>query len=307
MIMEDSVHTGGSTTSGQLQTASDAHSKLLSGGGHEFAFGRLERTLVMGILNVTPDSFSDGACFTDIDRAVEHGLQMIADGADIIDIGGESTRPGAAAVGESEEIERVEPIVSELAKAGALISVDTSKARVASVALGAGAWMINDVSALGDSSMASALNEFNAPVVLMHMRGTPRTMQSDVEYDDIVSEIIEFLKERIAYAATVGIEPERIVVDPGLGFGKSREGNFTILRRLLEFKELDRPVLIGASRKSFLSSKKDAGFDGPSERGAASLAAQTLAIQNGADIVRVHDVKEAVTAVRVSEMVLKRG
>ena len=307
MIMEDSVHAeGGAFSTGRAPGASkDDGFSVISGNGREFIFGRGTRTLVMGILNVTPDSFSDGARCLTKDRAVAHALEMVEEGADIIDVGGESTRPGAKRVEEDEELKRVIPVVAELVKEGIAISVDTTKAGVAKKALEAGAWMINDVSALRDPKMAGVLNEFNAPVVLMHMRGTPRTMQDSVEYGDITAEIVEYLTERIAFAASVAIVPERIVIDPGLGFGKSAQGNFSILKKLSEFKTLGRPVLIGASRKSFLSAPMGGGEmpDGPLERLAPSIAAEAVAILNGADIVRVHDVREAVSAARISESV----
>ena len=273
----------------------------LSGNGREFLFSKKSRTLVMGILNVTPDSFSDGGLFSLADKAVAHALQMAGDGADIIDIGGESTRPGAVPVSVDDELKRVIPVVRELVKKGIVISVDTTKAEVAKSALDVGAWMINDVSALGDPAMSGVLNEFTAPVVLMHMRGVPETMQDDLKYADITAEILAYLKEKIELAESEGIDRDRIVIDPGLGFGKSKEGNFTIIRDLKEFKALGRPVLIGASRKSFLSAPGDASGDDTSARLAPTIAAHTAAILNGADIIRVHDVKEAAGAARISE------
>ncbi|MBE9531875.1 MAG: dihydropteroate synthase, partial [Proteobacteria bacterium] len=223
---------------------------------------------------------------------------------DIIDIGGESTRPGASSVSTEDEIERVVPVVKELAGEGLLISVDTTKAQVAKRALDAGAWMINDVSAMRDPAMSGVLNEFDAPVVLMHMRGTPQTMQDDLAYDDITAEISAYLLERIEFAESEGVARERIVIDPGIGFGKSREGNFEIIRKLKSFKALGRPVLVGASRKSFLSAKV---LDAAKDRLTPTIAAHTAAILNGAGIIRVHDVREAVSAARVSEMVRDMG
>ncbi|MEE9543685.1 MAG: dihydropteroate synthase, partial [Thermodesulfobacteriota bacterium] len=288
MIMEDATHArGGLFSSDRASLASSDQALVkLSGNGREFVFGRGRRTLVMGILNVTPDSFSDGDRFLSKESAVARALEMVEHGADLIDVGGESTRPGAVYVEEDEELERVIPVVQELAKKGVVLSIDTSKAAVAREALKAGAWMINDVSALRDPRMADVLNEFNAPVVLMHMRGTPQTMQSDVEYDDLTAEILAYLSERLAFAVSEGVEAERIVIDPGIGFGKSAQGNFLILKKLKEFKALGRPVLIGASRKSFLSQAKEEGGeergtkDGPLSRLAPSLAAESVAILN---------------------------
>ena len=268
---------------------------VLSGNGREFVFNRTSRTLVMGILNVTPDSFSDGGLFLSKERAVERAMEMVADGADIIDIGGESTRPGAESVSTDEEIKRVVPVVGALAKEGVVISIDTSKALVAKSALDAGAWMVNDVSAMRDPAMSGVLNEYKAPVVLMHMRGTPATMQDDVEYDNITAEILSYLSKRIELAVAGGIDRDQIVIDPGLGFGKSREGNFTIISELREFKKLGRPVLVGASRKSFLGGEA-------TDRLMPTVAAHTAAILNGADMIRVHDVPEAASAARISEI-----
>jgi dihydropteroate synthase len=267
---------------------------VLAGNGREFIFNKTSRTLVMGILNVTPDSFSDGGLFFSKERAVARAMEMVADGADIIDIGGESTRPGSEAVSIDEELRRVVPVITELAKKGVVISIDTSKADVAKSALDAGAWMVNDVSAMGDPAMGGVLNEYDAPVVLMHMRGTPATMQDDVEYANITAEIVSYLSDRIDLAVATGLSRDRIVIDPGLGFGKSREGNFTIIRELSEFKALGRPVLVGASRKSFLGGEA-------TERLMPTVAVHTAAIINGADIIRVHDVAEAVSAARISE------
>jgi dihydropteroate synthase len=258
----------------------------------------------MGILNVTPDSFSDGGLFSSKERAVAHALKMVEEGADIIDIGGESTRPGAESVSALDEAARVIPVIEELAKKGIVISVDTTKAEVAKSALDAGAWMINDVSAMRDPAMSGVLNEFKAPVVLMHMRGTPETMQDDVDYDDITAEISAYLAEKIELAESSGLSRNQIVIDPGIGFGKSREGNFTIIRELKKFKALGRPVLVGASRKSFLCASLEGAPGGePSDRLTPTIAAHTAAILNGADMIRVHDVKEAASAARISEII----
>lgn len=297
MSMEDIRHgdrlDGGPDISDTHSLNGDAD-VVLTGNGREFIFNKTSRTLVMGILNVTPDSFSDGGLFFSKERAVTRALTMVEDGADIIDIGGESTRPGAEIVSPDEELTRVIPVVEELAKKGVVISIDTSKALVAKSALDVGAWMVNDVSAMGDPAMSGVLNEYDAPVVLMHMRGTPATMQGDVEYGDITAEIVSYLSDRIDLAVASGLSRDRIVVDPGLGFGKSREGNFTIISELSEFKALTRPVLVGASRKSFLGGEA-------SERLVPTVAAHTAAILNGADIIRVHDVRDAVSAARISD------
>jgi len=252
------------------------------------------RTLIAGILNVTPDSFSDGALFLDKDRAVEHALRMTGDGADWIDVGGESSRPGAKPVSADEELRRVLPVIEALTVKGIAVSVDTTKAAVAREALKAGAEMINDISALGaDPEMADVCAEYQCPVVLMHMRGTPATMQDDVKYDDITGEVFDYLSERLDFAASRGVDPEKTIIDPGIGFGKSVEGNIALIRDLKGLKTLGRPILIGASRKSFISAIQGiSGADGESARLAGSVAVAVAAIRSGAEIVRVHDVKE---------------
>jgi dihydropteroate synthase len=272
------------------------------------------RTTIMGILNVTPDSFSDGGLYMKKDEAIARALEMVEDGAHIIDVGGESSRPGAAPVGDEEELKRIMPVVEALAKKGIAISVDTTKALVAEEALKAGAEIVNDISAFGlDPRMAPVVSEYKASAVLMHMRGTPETMQADVEYEDMMAEIYDFLSERIDYAVGCGIEPERIMVDPGIGFGKSPEGNLEIIKRLSELKTLGRPVLVGTSRKSFIGNVIGADVD---RRLSGTLATVTAAILAGAHIVRVHDVKEAAQAARMADAIktarcpnkrLKRG
>ncbi len=249
-----------------------------------------KRTLVMGIINVTPDSFSDGGKLVDAGAAVRRGVEMEEEGADILDVGGESSRPGAMTVSEEEEIRRVIPVVEGLAaRVGIPISVDTAKAKVAKAALEAGAELVNDITALnGDDRMAEVAAEFKAPVVLMHMRGTPRTMQEgDLSYGDLFSEVIDYLAGSIRLALDAGIDPERIVVDPGIGFGKGLRDNIRLLRGLGEFKVLGRPILVGTSRKAFIGAVtgKDAA-----ERLEGTAATVTAAILNGAHIVRVHDV-----------------
>ena len=255
------------------------------------------RTLIMGILNVTPDSFSDGGKFQSLEKAVAHGLQMVEEGADIIDIGGESTRPGAKPVQALEEIARTVPVIKKLReKTGALISIDTQKAEVARAAQAAGADIINDVSALADPSMAAVAAETGAGLVLMHMLGTPETMQTNPHYDNVVSDVWNFLEGRMGFAVTRGVAPEQIVLDPGIGFGKTDEHNLALLKGIPQLMASGRPVLVGASRKSFIGHMFGGG---PDERLAGSLAIAGLAGLRGAHILRVHDVKESCDAVRL--------
>jgi len=258
-----------------------------------------KQTIVMGVLNVTPDSFSDGGRHFSVDDAVSHAISMVKDGADIIDIGGESTRPGAAIVSLKGEMNRVIPVIERLVNAiNVPLSIDTYKAKIAQKALDAGVNMVNDTTALQDNKlMASTIAEYEVPVCLMHMKGNPRNMQIAPKYDDVVGEIKSFLKERAEYAMFCDIKKKNIVIDPGLGFGKRTGGgiedNCEILGRLAEFKDLGYPILVGPSRKTFIGNV--CGGDTPlpvSERLEGSLAAACLAVVNGADIVRVHDVKE---------------
>lgn len=246
------------------------------------------RTLLMGIVNVTPDSFSDGGCFLKPADAVVRGLEMVEDGADLIDVGGESTRPGAEPVSEVVELERILPVVRALTReSGVPISVDTQRPTVARRCIDEGARVINDIGGLRHEAMIEVLAETGASVIVMHMRGTPATMQTDTRYDDVVYEVAEFLKARAAWGRAAGVR--EIAVDPGLGFGKSPRQNFEILARLNEFERLGYPVLIGPSRKSFLgslSSKLPV-----EERLEGTLAAAAIGVANGANIVRVHDVK----------------
>ena len=271
--------------------------------GREWTLGG--RTLIMGILNVTPDSFSDGGRFHCRDAAVKRGVEMAGEGADWIDVGGESTRPGSSPVSVQEEMDRVVPVVEALAREGLAVSVDTMKAEVADAALKAGAEMINDVSALGtDPDMARVCAAHKAPVVLMHMRGTPAAMQKDTHYDDLLSEVYVSLSESIERAIDAGIAGDKIIVDPGLGFGKSREGNMELVRRLAEFRSLGCPILIGASRKSFTGGVSGAATE---DRLSASLAVAAIAIVNGASVLRVHDVREAVEAALMADAVKAAG
>lgn len=273
---------------------------ILKGRGKSWTLG--PRTLVMGILNVTPDSFSDGGRFFEKNKAVERALEMVEDGADWIDVGGESTRPGALPIALVEELKRVIPVVEALS-GKADISVDTTKSEVARQALQAGAQIINDVSALGaDPGMTGVCAEYGAPVVLMHMRGTPETMQKNVGYNDLMAEVFNYLSGRIEYAESRGIDREKIIIDPGLGFGKSREGNLEIIRRLSEFKSLGRPILVGPSRKSFI-----AGTLGSQGRETGTIAAVSASILNGANAVRVHDVSGARQALLMTDAVRAAG
>ncbi len=248
------------------------------------------RFRIMGVVNVTPDSFSDGGQYLDAAAAIAHGIELEAEGAEILDIGGESTRPGAASVPEDEELRRVIGVIEGLIAAGceAQLSIDTSKSGVAARALAAGATLVNDVTALrGDPDIAAVVAEAKADCCLMHMLGTPRTMQDDPRYDDVVADVKAFLEERMGFAVAHGIAEERIMLDPGIGFGKTVEHNLEIVRRLGELVELGRPVVIGTSRKSFLGKITGREVD---DRIAATVATNVLAYERGARVFRVHDV-----------------
>ena len=245
---------------------------------------------IMGVVNVTPDSFSDGGRYLDAAVAIAHGLQLEAEGAEILDVGGESTRPGAAPVSEPDELRRVIPVIEGLVAAGsnARVSIDTSKSGVAARALQAGATFVNDVTAFrGDPAIAAVVAEAKADCCLMHMLGDPRTMQADPHYGDVVNDIKAFLEERMAFAIANGIAEERILLDPGIGFGKTVEHNLELLRRLGELVELGRPVVIGTSRKSFLGKITGREVD---DRVAATIATNVIAYERGARVFRVHDV-----------------
>jgi dihydropteroate synthase len=257
---------------------------------------------LMGVVNVTPDSFSDGGLYFDAGVAIAHGEELARAGAAILDVGGESTRPGAEEVDEKEELRRVVPVIEGLAGGEAQISVDTSKAAVAEAALGAGAAIVNDVTALrGDAEMAGVCADREATVVLMHMRGEPRTMQENPVYDDVVVEVKASLAERVEAALAAGIAEERIWLDPGIGFGKTAEHNMELLRRLAELRELGRPLVIGTSRKSFIG-KVDGSVAG--ERLGGTIASSVLAAAEGAEVLRVHDVAEVGAAIAVAEAIL---
>lgn len=247
----------------------------------------LDRPLVMGIVNVTPDSFSDGGRYFDAERAIEHARQLLDEGADILDIGGESSRPGAQPVSVEDELSRVLPVIEALADAGVPLSIDTVKPAVMSRAVAAGASIVNDIAALQVPGALEAVATSNTGVVLMHMQGTPQTMQTEPHYTDVVAEVKEFLAVRIATARRAGIALERIAVDPGFGFGKLLVHNLTLLRDLDQLIELTCPLLIGLSKKSMF---KGMGNLPAAERKAASIAGALLAVQSGAAIVRVHDV-----------------
>jgi dihydropteroate synthase len=259
------------------------------------------RPAIMGILNVTPDSFSDGGLFLDPQAAIDRGLQMVEEGADLIDVGGESTRPGAEPVSIDEELSRVIPVVSSLSDQGAIVSIDTMKSQVASEALFAGARIVNDVSGLRDPAMIEVCVETGCTVCIMHMLGAPKTMQSNPLYGDVIRDVKEYLFHAATVAEKEGVAKDRIWIDPGIGFGKTVENNCEILRRLDEFVRLGYPVLVGVSRKSFLG--KILGSESTplpaDQRLEATLAAQTIAQIKGARILRVHDVLEARRAAEV--------
>ena len=266
--------------------------------GGSLLFGK--RTYVMGVLNVTPDSFSDGGRWIDPDRAVRRARAMAREGADIIDVGGESTRPGSRPVPAAEEIRRVVPVIERLAAEGILVSIDSSKAAVARAAFRAGAKILNDVTALrGDRAMARTAARAGVAVIAMHMKGTPRTMQRNPEYGDVVEEILEFFREILRNAWRAGIERDKMILDPGIGFGKSPEHNLEILRRLDEFRSLGRPLAIGTSRKSFIGRALGRRVDDRVSGTAATVAA---AILRGADLIRVHDVREMTDVARMTDL-----
>ncbi|MFN4259001.1 MAG: dihydropteroate synthase [Gemmataceae bacterium] len=265
------------------------------------------RPLVMGIVNVTPDSFSDGGRFLAIEAAVEHALRLLREGADLLDLGGESTRPGAAPVPLEEELRRVLPVVTELARqTSALLSVDTSKAEVARQCLQAGAHIVNDVTALaGDPDMRHVLQAFPAGIILMHMQGTPATMQQRPTYDNVVTEIVQFFQERLQLCARVGISKERIALDPGIGFGKTEQHNWQILAQLEKLQALGRPLCLGVSRKSFIGKLLNRPVEGRLI-GSTAILCHAMARQR-VQIIRVHDVAETVEAVRVWAAIEKQA
>lgn len=262
------------------------------------------RTLLMGVLNVTPDSFSGDGVYHNPEAAAQRARQMVADGADIIDVGGESTRPGAEPVNAEEEMKRVLPVIERLAaELNVPLSVDTYKAAVARAAVQAGASIINDITGLrGDPEMARVAAACDAGLVLMHIQGTPRTMQQNPTYADLIGDISAYLRGSMALAQQHGVDAERIVIDPGIGFGKTLEHNLQILRCLREFQRLGRPILIGTSRKSFIGKVLDLPVE---QRLCGTAAAVAIAIAHGADVVRVHDVKEMTQVARMADAIIR--
>lgn len=259
-----------------------------------------QEPLIMGILNVTPDSFSDGGLFWDTEKAVEHGLQMAQDGAAIIDIGGESTRPGSDPVDPKEEINRVIPVIKELSnRINVPISIDTCHYEVAKAAINAGAAILNDITALSDEQMASLIAVHKIPVILMHMQGIPSTMQSEPHYNDVVKEVLDFLLARAKKAQSLGISKDHIFIDPGIGFGKTTQHNLSILKNIERFTSSGYRVLIGASRKNFIG--QITGKKNPAARVFGTAATVALCARAGVSIVRVHDVAEMADVVKVTK------
>jgi dihydropteroate synthase len=257
---------------------------------------------LMGIVNVTPDSFSDGGEFLDPERAIAHGRELAAEGADVLDVGGESTRPGAEAVGAEEELRRVAPVVEALAADGTLVSIDTSKVAVADQALDAGAAMVNDVTALrAEPALAGLCADRGCELVLMHMLGDPRTMQENPVYDDVVDDVKSFLAERLQFALGEGVDEERIWIDPGIGFGKTVEHNLELHRRLGELAELGRPIAFGSSRKGFIGKLTGAEVG---ERLGGTIASNVIAYANGARMLRVHEVAPMREALTIADEIL---
>ncbi|MBI5144174.1 MAG: dihydropteroate synthase [Candidatus Omnitrophica bacterium] len=269
----------------------------------DLAFSK--RTYVMGVLNVTPDSFSDGGKFLDKSKAIEHAIDMAAAGADMIDVGGVSTRPGARDVSIDEELGRVIPVLENLSKVIKIpISIDTRRSRVAEEAIRGGASIVNDVSGLRhDPAMAPVVARHGAAVIIMHMKGEPQNMQLNPAYKNLIEELIAFFRESINIARDAGVQEEKIIIDPGIGFGKTVEHNLEILNRLDEFKILGRPICIGTSRKSFIGKILDVSE--PGDRLIGTLATCVIAVMKGANILRVHDVKETLQAARMTDSILK--
>ncbi|MDH3249105.1 MAG: dihydropteroate synthase [Acidimicrobiia bacterium] len=265
----------------------------------------VERMLVMGVVNATPDSFSDGGAFLDPSGAIAHGRRLVNEGADIIDIGGESSRPGAEPVGLEEELARTIPVVERLAADGAVVSIDTTKSEVARVAIAAGAEIVNDITALSDPAMVSLCRREQPGVVLMHMRGTPRTMQADPRYDDVVEDVALFLAERAASVVEAGIDPSRICLDPGIGFGKTVDHNLALLAATARFVDLGYPVLVGASRKRFLG--EILGRELPEERDAGTAGVAAVVATLGAAVFRAHNVPAVRDAALIATAIVRHG
>jgi len=265
-----------------------------------------KRTLLMGVLNVTPDSFSDGGLFFDKEKAITHGIRMVEEGADILDIGGESTRPGSKPLELEEELRRVIPVIESLSKEVEVpISIDTYKSAVAQRAIEAGAEIINDISALRfDPNLVQVAVRENTPLILMHIRGTPETMQKNIYYESLFSEILQYLKGSIQMAESAGVAPQQIIVDPGIGFGKTVEDNLLIIKNLFEFRTLGKPILLGTSRKSFIGKILNAGGGGRLEGTLSSIA---IGVLNGAHVIRSHDVLQAKKAIAVADAIRLAG
>ncbi|UCC40097.1 MAG: dihydropteroate synthase [Candidatus Aminicenantes bacterium] len=272
--------------------------------GKDYTLG--QRTWIAGVINVTPDSFSDGALYIDRDKATERGVELVSEGSDIIDIGGESTRPGSESVSVEEELNRVVPVISALRKKTDIpISIDTTKPEVAEAALNAGADIINDISSLlFDPRMGPLAARMDVPVILMHMKGTPKTMQLNPSYENVTFELKAFLKERLETAEAHGIKKEKLIIDPGIGFGKRFEDNLTLINNLSSLEELGRPVLVGISRKSFIGRILNVP---PQERLEGTIASAILSIANGAHILRVHDVASVKKAILVAEAIMNEN
>jgi len=269
---------------------------------NDWLLSKKKQSLIMGILNVTPDSFSDGGKYLEKKTAINHALEMIDQGADIIDIGGESTRPFSDPVSLKEEISRVVPVIEGIRKKSDIcISIDTTKSQVATAALNSGASVINDVSAMEvDPLMVDVALKFDCPLIIMHMKGTPKNMQDDPQYESLISDIKDYLLDRIDFIISKGINPKKIVIDPGIGFGKTVENNFEIINNLKHFTSMDFPVLLGASRKSFIGISLNLPEE---DRLEGSLAANIIGFQNGAKIFRVHDVAETNKALIIANKI----
>jgi dihydropteroate synthase len=265
-----------------------------------------KRTLLMGVLNITPDSFSDGGLFFDREKAISHGLKMVEEGADIIDIGGESTRPGSKPLQLEEELRRVIPVIKSIvAKVDVPISIDTYKSVVAQKAIEAGAEIINDISGLNfDPDLAKVASKEDIPLVLMHIRGTPETMQKNIHYDSLFSEILQYLKDSIQRAESAGLDPCQVIIDPGIGFGKTVEDNLSIIKNLFEFRVLGKPILLGTSRKIFIGKILNAEVE---ERLEGTLSSIAVGVLNGANIIRCHDVLQAKRAIAVADAIRLAG
>ena len=265
-----------------------------------------KQTLLMGVLNVTPDSFSDGGLFFDKEKAIAHGLRMVEEGADLIDIGGESTKPGSKPLGLEEELRRVIPVIEALVKeVDVPISIDTYKSTVAKKAIEAGAQMINDISGLNfDPDLAQVAAKEDVPLVLMHIRGTPETMQKHVHYESLFSEILQYLRESIQRAESAGLDPGQIIIDPGIGFGKTLEDNLLIIKNLQEFRILGKPILLGTSRKTFIGKILHAEV---TERLEGTLSSIAIGVLNGAHIIRCHDVLQAKRVIAVADAIRLAG